>query len=47
MRYSGEFKQQVAETMMQEKLSYKETARQFECAMASESIRKNLSDRSS
>ena len=29
-RYTGEFKQQVVETMMQEKLSYKEAARQFE-----------------
>ena len=28
-RYTGEFKQQVVETMMQEKLSYKEAARQF------------------
>jgi len=29
-RYTGEFKRQVVETMMQEKLSYKEAARQFE-----------------
>ena len=29
-RYSGEFKQIVVETMMQEKLSYREAARQFE-----------------
>ena len=29
-RYSGEFKQKVVETMMQEKLSYHEAARQFE-----------------
>ena len=29
-RYTGEFKQQVVETMMQEKLSYKEAARQYE-----------------
>jgi len=29
-RYTGEFKQMVVETMMKEKLSYKETARQFE-----------------
>ena len=29
-RYTGEFKQKVVETMMQEKLSYKEAARQFE-----------------
>jgi transposase-like protein len=29
-RYTGEFKQQVVETMRQEKLSYKEAARQFE-----------------
>ncbi len=29
-RYTGEFKQMVVETMMREKLSYKETARQFE-----------------
>ena len=29
-RYTGEFKQRVVETMMQEKLSYKEAARQFE-----------------
>jgi len=29
-RYTGEFKQQVVETMMQEKFSYKEAARQFE-----------------
>ena len=28
-RYTGEFKQKVVETMMQEKLSYKEAARQF------------------
>ena len=28
--YTGEFKQMVVETMMQEKLSYKEAARQFE-----------------
>ena len=29
-RYTGEFKQTVVETMMREKLSYKEAARQFE-----------------
>lgn len=29
-RYTGEFRQLVAETMMREKLSYKEAARQFE-----------------
>ena len=29
-RYTGEFKQKVVETMTQEKLSYKEAARQFE-----------------
>ena len=29
-RYTGEFKQMVVETMMREKLSYKEAARQFE-----------------
>lgn len=29
-RYTGEFKQKVVEAMMQEKLSYKEAARQFE-----------------
>ena len=29
-RYSGEFKQMVVETMMREKLSYCEAARQFE-----------------
>ena len=29
-RYTGEFKQIVVETMMQEKLSYREAARQFE-----------------
>ncbi len=29
-RYTGEFKQKVVETMMEEKLSYKEAARQFE-----------------
>lgn len=29
-RYTPEFKQMVVEAMMQEKLSYKETARQFE-----------------
>ncbi len=28
-RYTGEFKQEVVETMMREKLSYRETARQF------------------
>ena len=28
--YTGEFKQKVVETMMQEKLSYREAARQFE-----------------
>ena len=31
-RYTGEFKQKVVETMQQEKLSYRETARQFEIA---------------
>ena len=29
-RYTGEFKQMVVESMMRDKLSYKETARQFE-----------------
>ena len=29
-RYTGEFKQMVVETMMREKLSYCETARQFD-----------------
>lgn len=29
-KYTGEFKQKVVETMQQEKLSYRETARQFE-----------------
>ena len=29
-RYTGEFKQMVVETMMQEKLSYREAAKQFE-----------------
>ena len=29
-RYTGEFKQKVVETMQNEKLSYRETARQFE-----------------
>ena len=29
-RYTGEFKQMVVESMMREKLSYKETARQFD-----------------
>ena len=29
-RYTGEFKQKVVETMMREKLSYLEAARQFE-----------------
>ena len=29
-RYTGEFKQMVVETMMRDKLSYKETARQFD-----------------
>ena len=29
-RYTGKFKQMVVETMMREKLSYKEAARQFE-----------------
>ena len=29
-RYTGEFKQQVVETMRKEKWSYKETARAFE-----------------
>ena len=29
-RYTGEFKQMVVETMMHEKLSYRETARQFD-----------------
>ena len=29
-RYTGEFKQKVIETMYKEKLSYSETARQFE-----------------
>ena len=31
-RYTGEFKQMVVETMMREKLSYREAARQFEIA---------------
>ena len=31
-RYSGEFKQMVVETMMQEKLSYAETRKRFEIA---------------
>ena len=29
-RYTGEFKQMVVETMMKDKLSYRETAQQFE-----------------
>ena len=29
-RYTGEFKQEVVETMMREKISYREAARQFE-----------------
>ncbi len=29
-RYTGEFKQMVVETMMREKISYKEAARRFE-----------------
>ena len=29
-RYTGEFKQKVVETMQQEKLSYREAARQYE-----------------
>ena len=29
-RYTGEFKQMVVETMMRDKLSYKEAARQFD-----------------
>ena len=29
-RYTGEFKQMVVETMMQEKISYKEAARRFD-----------------
>ena len=29
-RYTGEFKQEVVETMQREKLSYREAARQFE-----------------
>ena len=29
-RYTGEFKQMVVETMMHEKLSYRETAKQFD-----------------
>ncbi len=29
-RYTGEYKQKVVETMMREKLSYKEAARQFD-----------------
>ena len=29
-RYTGEFKRMVVETMMRDKLSYKETARQFD-----------------
>ena len=29
-RYTGEFKQEVVETMMREKLSYRETARLYE-----------------
>lgn len=31
-RYTAEFKKQVIETMQEEKLSYKETARRFEIA---------------
>jgi len=31
-RHTGEFKQMVVETMMREKLSYREAARQFEIA---------------
>lgn len=29
-RYTGEFKQEVVETMIQKKLSYREATRQFE-----------------
>ncbi len=29
-RYTGEFKQEVVETMLREKLSYKETARLYD-----------------
>ena len=38
-RYTGEFKQMVVETMMREKLSYRETAQQFEIS-GHEQIRK-------
>ena len=34
-RYTGEFKQMVVETMMREKLSYREAARQFEIILTS------------
>ena len=33
-RYTGEFKQEVVETMMREKLSYRETAQRFEVSNA-------------
>ena len=33
-RYTGEFKQEVVESMMREKLSYRETAQRFEVSNA-------------
>ncbi len=38
-RYTGEFKKMVVETMMREKLSYREAARQFEIDKHRVSIR--------
>ena len=37
-RYTGEFKQMVVETMIHEKLSYRETARQFDISDAHRAI---------
>ena len=34
-RYTPEFKKQVIETMLEEKLSYSETARRFDCKQSS------------
>ena len=41
-RYTGEFKQMVVETVMKDKLSYRETAQQLEILKASFCIFKNL-----
>ena len=39
-RYTGEFKQKVVETMQRERLSYKETAREFEIPQGDKTVAK-------